>query len=203
MLLSDHHIAIILLAAGRGTRMSLGGTSKLLLPMRDGLPIVRHAAESAIELGPEELIVVVRPDFPAIEVALSGLAARCVANPRFMEGMGTSLAVGARSVGGGIEAILVMLGDEPAVAPDIVRAIVDAYLRENRAITTPVYGSQPGPPTLFSRDLFAELSNLEGDTGGRQLIARHPEMVCRVSFPEDARPHDIDTPNDYRGLRQK
>ncbi len=101
MLLSDHHISIILLAAGRGTRMSMGATSKLLLPMRDGLPIVRHAAESAIELGPEELIVVVRPDLPAIEVALSGLAARCVANPRFMEGMGTSLAVGAQSVGEG------------------------------------------------------------------------------------------------------
>jgi molybdenum cofactor cytidylyltransferase len=202
MRLSDHHISIILLAAGRGTRMSMGIGPKLLLPMGDGLPIVRHAAEGALELGPEELIVVVRPDLPAIEVALSGLAARCVANPRFMEGMGTSLAVGARSVGERTEAILVMLGDEPVVVPDIVRALVDAYLRESKPITTPMYGRQPGPPTLFSRDLFAELSNLKGDTGGRQIIASHPEMVCRVSFPQDARPHDIDTPDDYRGLRQ-
>jgi molybdenum cofactor cytidylyltransferase len=203
MLLSDHHISIILLVAGRGARMGASIAPKLLLPMRDGLPIVRHAAEGALELGPEELIVVVRPDLPAIEAALSGLAVRCVANPRFMEGMGTSLAVGAQAVGEGTDAVLVMLGDEPAVAPDIVRAIIDTYLREGKPITTPVYGNQPGPPTLFSHDLFAELSNLEGDTGGRQVIARHPEMVCRVSFPENARPHDIDTPEDYRELRQK
>jgi molybdenum cofactor cytidylyltransferase len=202
MLLSDHRISIVLLAAGRGTRMGSEIAPKLLLPMYDGLPIVRHAAESALGLGPEELIVIVRPDLPGIEAALSGLAVRCVANSRFMEGMGTSLAVGARSVGDGTDAILVMLGDEPAVAPDIVQAIVDGYLRERKPITTPIYGSRPGPPTLFSHELFAELSNLEGDTGGRQIIARHPEMVCRVSFPEEARPRDIDTPDDYRGLKQ-
>ena len=150
--------------------------------------------------GRKKLVVVVRPDLPAIQEALSGLPVRCVPNPRFMEGMGTSLAVGAQSLGEGTRAVFVMLGDEPAVPAEIIRAVVDAYLDEGKAITTPVYGSQPGPPTLFSRSLFAELSALDGDTGGRQLIARHADMVCRVPLPEGARPRDIDTPEDYRSL---
>jgi molybdenum cofactor cytidylyltransferase len=198
--LSDHHISIILLAAGLGTRMAGAGTPKLLLPMAGGQPIVRHAVQGALALGPEELVVVVRPDLPAIEEALSGLPVRCVPNPRFIEGMGTSVAVGARSLGEGTQAVFVMLGDEPAVPTEIVQAVVGAYLAEGKAITAPVYGNQPGPPTLFARSLFAELGDLEGDTGGRQLIARHPAMVCRVAFPEEARPRDIDTPEDYRSL---
>ncbi len=205
MPLSDHNISIILLAAGRGTRMGMNDTPKLLLPMNDGRPIVRYSAEGALALGPAELIVVVRPDLPAIEDALAGLSLTCVPNPHFMDGMGTSLAVGAKSLGEATEAVLVMLGDEPVVPPDTVQALVDAYLREHKPITTPVYGNQPGPPTLFARSLFPELSALEGDTGGRQLIARSPsfvlrDLVCRVPFPEQARPHDIDTPEDYGSL---
>jgi len=198
--LSDHHISIIVLAAGLGTRMAAAGKSKLLLPMADGQPILRHAVQGALALGPEELVVVVRPDIPAIQEALSGLPVRCVPNPRFVEGMVTSLAVGAQSLGEGTRAVFVMLGDEPVVPAEIIRAVVGAYLDEGKAITTPVYGSQPGPPTLFARSLFAQMSTLEGDSGGRQLIARHSDMVCRVSLPEEARPRDIDTPEDYRSL---
>lgn len=200
MSLSEHNISIVLLAAGRGTRMGDAIAPKLLLPLSDGQPIIRHAAEKALALEPTELVVVVRPDLPAIQTALTGLPLRCVPNPRYMEGMGTSLALGVCSLDAATEAVLVMLGDEPAVPFAIVRSLVDVYLREQKPITTPVYGDQPGPPTLFSHALFPELSTLEGDTGGRQLIARHPDLVCRVSFPEQARPHDIDTPEDYRSV---
>lgn len=200
MRLSEHNISIVLLAAGRGTRMGDESPPKLLLPLSDGQPIIRHATEKALALEPTEVVVVVRPDLPAVEAALAGLSVRCVPNARYMEGMGRSLALGVSSLDLAAEAVLVMLGDEPVVSPNIVQALVDAYLREQKPITTPVYGGQPGPPTLFSRALFAELSALDGDTGGRQLIARYPDLVCRVPFPEGARPKDVDTPEDYRAV---
>jgi molybdenum cofactor cytidylyltransferase len=180
--------------------MGTDSPPKLLLPLQDGRPIVRHAAEGALTLEPSEMIVVVRPDLPAIEAALGDLPLTCVPNPRYMDGIGTSLAVGVKSLAESTQAVLVMLGDEPAVPSNIVRILVDAYLREHKPITIPTYGSQPGPPTLFSRSLFMELSTLEGDTGGRQLIARHPDLVCRAPFPEQARPRDIDTQEDYGPL---
>jgi molybdenum cofactor cytidylyltransferase len=177
--------------------MGTDSPPKLLLPLEDGRPIVRHAAEGALALEPSEMIVVVHPDLPAVAAALVGLPLTCVPNPRYTDGMGTSLAVGVKSLAESTQAVLVMLGDEPAVPPAIVQALVGAYLRERKPITVPTYGSQPGPPTLFSRSLFPELSALEGDTGGRQLIARHPDLVCRVPFSEQARPRDIDTTEDY------
>src|SRR5207248_2349994 len=115
----------------------------------------RHAAKRALALEPSELIVVVRPDLPAIEDALVDLSLTCVPNPRYMDGMGTSLATGVKSLAESTQAVLVMLGDEPAVPPDIAHALVEANLREHKPITVPIYGSQPGPPTLFSRSLFS------------------------------------------------
>jgi molybdenum cofactor cytidylyltransferase len=180
--------------------MGTDSPPKLLLPLEDGRPIVRHAADGALALEPSELIVVVRPDLPAVAAALVGLFLTCVPNPRYTDGMGTSLAIGVKSLAKSTRAVLVMLGDEPAVPSEIVQTLVGAYLHEHKPITIPTYGSQPGPPTLFSRSLFPELSSLEGDTGGRQLIARHPDLVCHVPFSGQARPRDIDTPEDYGAL---
>jgi molybdenum cofactor cytidylyltransferase len=204
--LSERKIAVILLAAGRGTRMG-GDTPKLILPMKDGRPLLAHALENALSLRPFELVVVTRPDL--MELVQSAKfkaqrpegAVRFVANPRFHEGMGTSLAVGVGALSPEVEACLVMLGDEPFVPPQIVERLAQAFLAERRSITIPVYGEQPGPPTLFARDLFPELAVLEGDTGGRQLLARFPDNVARVRFHEQERPKDIDTPEDYLDLR--
>src|SRR5438105_15115158 len=68
--LSDHSIAIIILAAGRGQRMGLAGGSKLLLPLSDGQPIIMHTIRNAVGLQPAELIVVTRPDLPELADAI-------------------------------------------------------------------------------------------------------------------------------------
>src|ERR687888_51129 len=90
--LDDNSIAIIVLAAGRGQRM--GTQPKLLLPLADGEPMIWHVAHDALALGPSEVVVVVHPDLPEIAGALRGLPVRRVPNPRYRQGMGTSLATG-------------------------------------------------------------------------------------------------------------
>ena len=192
------NIGTIILAAGRGTRMGGDLPPKMLLPLRDGKPILWHTVQSALSLGPSEVVLVVRPDLPEMVGALRELPVRCVPNPRYMEGMGTSLAVGIGVLGEEVEAALLMLGDEPNVPPYIIERLVAAYIREGKAITIARYGEQAGPPALFARSIFPELMRLEGDVGARHLISAHPEWACIVQFGEGDRPHDIDTPDDYR-----
>lgn len=179
----------------------MGKEPKLLLRLRDGEAIVRHAVRGALRFEPLETLVVVQPHMPEIEQALDDLPVRCVPNPRYGEGMGTSLAAGVAALGKDAEGVLVILGDEPAVAPHIVQALIEAYLRECKAITIPCYGAQFGPPTIFSAEAFPLLRALGGDTGGRQLAAQHPKMTCIVPFDEQDRPLDVDTPEDYRALQ--
>lgn len=191
-------IAIIILAAGRGTRM--GRQPKLLLPLADGKPVLWHTTHNALTVGASEVVVVTRPDLPEIAVLLSELPIRCVPNSRYTEGMATSLVAGIEALKSSTKAALIMLGDEPYVNPHIIEALVSAYEMERKPVTMPMYGNQPGPPTLFAREIFTYLVKLQGDTGGRQLAEKRPDWVCFVPFDEAMRPKDIDTQEDYRAI---
>jgi molybdenum cofactor cytidylyltransferase len=193
--LATDEIAIVVLAAGRSRRME--PHHKLLLPWRDGEPIVRHVARAALAAHPVEVVVVVRPDLFALAGALAGLPLHLVGNPAWEEGMSTSLAAGIGVLGPEVQAALVLLGDSPDVDPAILAAMVASYRAGDQPIVIPFYGDEPGPPTLFRRVLFPELLQLRGDTGGRMLVRHYPAQVARVPLPAASRPSDIDTPEDY------
>ncbi len=189
-------VAVVVLAAGRSSRM--GAQHKLLLPWRDGEPILRHVVSGALALGPLEVVVVVRPDMFALAGALAGLPVRLVGNPQWTAGMGTSLAAGIGALGPDTQAALVLLGDSPDVDPAIIAALVAAYQTGGQPIAVPFYGEEPGPPTLFARAVFPDLLGLQGDTGGRLIVRNYPDHVARVDLPAASRPSDIDTPEDYQ-----
>lgn len=203
--LATHKIGVVLLAAGRGSRMS-GDVPKVLLPMRDKRPILAHALQNALALKPYRLVVVVRPDIISAAQSIGStleVAVEYTANPRFAEGMGTSLALGVATLSTlspDAEGCLVLLGDEPLVPPAIVERLVTSFAEQQPAICMPLYGDQPGPPTLFSRDVFSDLTALEGDSGGRQLLGKYPGRIVRVPFAETDRPKDIDTWGDYEQI---
>lgn len=194
--LAAAHVAVVVLAAGRSSRM--GAQHKLLLPWRDGEPILRHVVSRALALGPLEVVVVVRPDMFALAGALAGLPVRTVGNPQWTAGMGTSLAAGIGALGPDAQAALVLLGDSPDVDPGIIAALVAAYQTSGQPIAVPFYGDEPGPPTLFARAVFPDLLSLQGDTGGRLIVRNYPDHVARVDLPAGSRPSDIDTPEDYQ-----
>jgi molybdenum cofactor cytidylyltransferase len=189
-------IAIVVLAAGRSRRM--GAQHKLLLPWRDGEPILHHVVRAALAWGPLEVVVVVPPDTFALAGALAGLPARLVGNPQWTAGMGTSLAAGVAALGPAAQAALILLGDSPGVDPGIIAALVAAYQTTGQPIAVPFYGGEPGPPTLFARSMFPDLLRLQGDTGGRLIVRHYPDHVARVDLPATACPPDIDTPEDYQ-----
>ncbi len=195
--LLDNSFTIVILAAGSGTRMGDIARSKLLLPWRDGKTILWHAARNATKMGAREVVVVVRPDLPEMVEALRDLPARCVPNSRYAEGMGTSLAVGIGAVADEARAALLLLGDEPDISPTLIARLIRAYRRRGKPITIAKYGEQPGPPAIFARSIFHELTELQGDAGARQIVAAHPDWVCFVPFSETEMPHDIDTPEDF------
>jgi molybdenum cofactor cytidylyltransferase len=198
--LLTNSISILILAAGRGTRMGDSQRSKLLLPWRDGKPILWHTINNALNLEPREVVVVVRPDLPEMVDALYELPVRCVPNPRYSEGMGSSLAIGIQALSGDTEAALLMLGDEPDVPSHVIERLLAAYRSEGKVITIPMYGEQVGPPAIFARRIFPELTKLQGDQGARSLMAQHPDWARILPFDEADRPHDVDTRDDYEAV---
>ena len=52
----------------------------------------------------------------------------------------------------------------------------------------------------FRRRFFAEMQEVDGDTGARALIGEHAEVVCEVPMDDDAVLPDIDTPEALEAL---
>ena len=56
-----------------------------------------------------------------------------------------------------------------------------------------------GSPALSPAAFFPELSALTGDTGGGQIIRRHPDRLRLVEVLDPRELSDIDRPEDLRG----
>ena len=182
-------IAGILLAAGLSRRY---GRQKLL-EMVEGEPLVRRAARMFVAAGLSPVVVVVSPE-PALRQALEGVPATVVENNQPELGISRSIARGLQTLRVGVAAALIGVCDQPALTEEGIRPVLAAY--QEGQIVVPDYGDHRGNPVLFDRAFFGELCQLEGDTGGQAVIARHPDRVIAVSLPSSMG-RDVDRPEDW------
>jgi len=199
-------VSAVVLAAGASSRM--GGADKLTQAY-DGVPLIRRVVDAVLRSRADEAVVVLGPrDDPmtkAREAALKGCGARVVHNAESAEGMASSLRAGLSAISAGADAVLVTPADMPLLGPAHIDAVIAAF--------DPVAGraicrardaeGRPGHPVLFGRRFFEALSRLSGDQGARPVIADHPEFVVEVPTPGRGATTDLDTPEDWRALRDE
>ncbi len=187
-----HAVSAVVLAAGRSTRM--GGPNKLLSDL-DGKPMVRHVVEAALASRAAEVLVVTGHQDEAVRAALAGLAVRFVPNPDYAQGLSTSLASGLGALGDEADAAIVLLGDMPYVDAGLIDRLIRAFDPASDAyIAVPVFEGRRGNPVLWGRRLFSELSQVQGDQGGRLVLAAHQDLVCEVIVTTQDALVDLDTP---------
>ena len=191
-------IAAVVLAAGRSRRM---GQAKLLMPVA-GRAIVRHAVEGVLAGGVDSVWVVTGPDGGPIEAALAGLDVQIVVNPAPEEGQAGSVRAGIAALPAPVDTALIALGDQPALEPSIIPALLAARRTSTRPIVAPRYRDGQGNPVVFKREIFPELLRLTGDQGARPVIQKEPARVEWVEF-DLPMPPDVDTPADYEKIRAK
>ncbi len=184
-------IAILVLAAGRSTRM--GGPNKLLATI-DGEPLVRIATRHALEAEPSAVTVVTGHMQDAVADALCGLDVHLVHNEDHAQGLSTSLKVGIAALPEDTDAVLVMLADMPRITPEIIQLLMAAYdPAHDGLIVVPTAAGKKGNPVLWSSRYFPQLLEIHGDVGARHLIGANPQAVVEVEIGEAAR-LDLDTP---------
>jgi molybdenum cofactor cytidylyltransferase len=146
------------------------------------------------------VVVVVGSHAEVVAQALAGMAVDIVVNDAWAAGMSTSVQAGLHRLRQDIQAVVVILADQPALAPELIQTLVTRYQDTEALIVAPFHRGRRGNPVLFDRALFPELLAVEGDRGGRQLIVRHQEQVERVEVDDMAVVMDIDTRQDYERM---
>lgn len=188
----------VVLAAGRADRF---GRQKLVADYR-GIPLVRRVARNVLASSVDRVVVVVGHDAERVVEALADLPVDVVRNPEPARGMGSSIRVGVAAVAEEARAVLVVLGDQPEVGPEIADRVLNGDPEGAADVVVPVYREGQANPVLFRRPVFAELLALGGDRGARTVVKRDPGRVRRVVMDRSI-PGDVDTPDDLRRLAER
>jgi molybdenum cofactor cytidylyltransferase len=190
-------VVAIVLAAGASRRF---GTPKLLAPIA-GRPMLQHALDALAAAGLDDVVVVLGERAAAVEAAMTWRAERRVVNERPEDGLSSSLRLGLDSAAEdpAAEAVLVMLGDQPAIRPTVILAVVEAAGTIPAPIVRVRYASDGAPnPVLIRRSAWALAAGLSGDRGLGPLLASRPELVAEV--PVEGGNPDVDTPGDLASI---
>jgi molybdenum cofactor cytidylyltransferase len=199
--------AALVLAAGSGTRFG-GGKMRALL---DGRPLVAHVLDAARAAGMERLVLVLGRDAAGVLTALRAAEGAAgdlhgvlvVLNAAPERGMASSLRLGlaAATADPTPAGVVILLGDQPRVRPDVIAALLDASVSapSGTLAVVPEYAADGAPnPVLLLPAAVALVAELDGDRGLGALLAARPERVVRVQVA-GANP-DIDTLADLAAL---
>lgn len=191
-------IGAVVLAAGQSRRM---GNPKMLLPWRGSRTVIGQVVSTLLEADIDPVVVVGGANYDRLQSALIGLPVRLAYNHRFAETeMLVSLQIGLQQLDLTTDAILIVLGDQPTLEIDVVRAVVEAYHRTHPHLVIPSYQMRRGHPWLIARGLWQELMALSIDSSLRDFLNKHADDITyvRVESPEILK--DMDTPEDYQKL---
>jgi molybdenum cofactor cytidylyltransferase len=169
---------ILVMAAGRGSRFE-GTSHKLMQPLAAGTVLgstVRHAVGSQLPV----LVVTTAALQPLVAEQVALRDVLVLSSEDAARGMAYSIAQGVAERSGA-PGWLVLPGDMPLVQPGSLLAVAGAL--EHHPVAYAQYRGRRGHPVGFSSELYSELVRLDGDDGGRRIVARYPAWGEDVDDP--------------------
>ncbi len=186
-------VVAVVLAAGESRRM---GKPKQLLEVC-GRPMLEHVLHMLSSLFERVIVVLGHAYAEVLKAVKMPSNALIVFNPRYSEGISTSVRAGLSAVEA--DAYLIYLGDMPCVRPTTIAALVEAYRRGDRPAVVPTYRGMRGNPVVVSRALRPMAYSLRGDRGLLSVLDAVGPLYVEVD--DEGILIDVDTPLDVEALR--
>jgi len=184
----------LILAAGTSSRL---GRPKQLVTFRDKY-LVNHIADICLSAGLDSVCCVLGHRADEIGRTLKS-DVRQIFNPDYKEGMGTSLACGIQEIEkSDAGAVVVLLVDQYLLEANILKTLIDCHRTGDEIVACRYDNLSYGPPALFDRKDFHELSQLSGDTGAKGILEHYRGKARFIHFPKGK--NDIDHPEDLGKL---
>jgi CTP:molybdopterin cytidylyltransferase MocA len=185
------------LAAGAGRRF---GSVKQLAQL-GGVPLLQHAVDAMLAVAAiDPVVVVLGAEQERVRAAVDLDGARVAVCEGWEEGMSASLRCGVEAAGEA-EWILVALGDQPLITPQVIAMVMDRAQSAGRGTVAvrATYDGVPGHPVALGRALLGEVRTLCGDRGARDLLTG--SGVKMVEAGHLCRPDDVDTPDQLEAIQ--
>jgi molybdenum cofactor cytidylyltransferase len=192
-------VAGVILAAGGSKRF---GQPKQLLDWR-GQTFVQTIAKTAMEADLSPIIVVTGANAELVEAALKDMPISIKRNENWQTGQSSSIRAGIHAIteekSKQVGAAVFLLADQPQITVPVIRALMETHTFTLQPIIAPfVMMEKRGNPVIFDRITFPDLTELQGDVGGRSLFSKY--QVEYMPWHDDRLLLDVDKPEDYKRL---
>lgn len=190
---------LILLAAGNSRRF---GSNKLLYVINDK-PMFMYGLEVMKELLLEdfdrELYVVTR--FESVMEAVKELKvdprmhnrAHVVNSPDSTLGISYSIKAGLLEGDMQPDYYMFMVADQPFIKTETVERLIKETLNQEKIAGCVTWDGVPGNPVIFSKQLKNELLELQEDQGGKAVLKKYMNQICKISASCEEELIDKDT----------
>jgi bifunctional UDP-N-acetylglucosamine pyrophosphorylase/glucosamine-1-phosphate N-acetyltransferase len=148
----QRRFAVVILAAGQGTRMR-SDTHKVLHPIASR-PLLLHLLDTVDALGADKRVVVVGKGREQVEAAIQGRNAE-IAVQAEQKGTGHAVQQAAEALAGYDGPVIILYGDTPFVEAATLRAMLDR-LNGDDGPGVVVLASSPADPLKYGRIILGE-----------------------------------------------
>ncbi len=188
---------VVILAAGASSRM---GKPKLLLPW-GGTTVLGHLIGQWKALRARQIAAVWATGDQAIGAELDRLdfpRVNRVVNPTPERGMFSSIQCAAHWSGWYAELThwAIVLGDQPHLRPDTLRALLDFAGAQSNQVCQPSRRGRPRHPVVVAKTLFTELKDSRAETL-KEFLQTLPSGAALCERDDPGLDFDVDTPADY------
>lgn len=183
----------LVLAAGSSRRL---GSPKQLLPYRE-TTLLDATLRVARECGFDQLLITLGAWASDIRSRVDLSGAEVIENPAFAKGCSSSISGAIRAADPRSDGVVLLLGEQPTVAAEAVRALIDGAAGASFGRCR--YADGAGHPLWIHRRSFDDVLSLSGDKALWELLRSRPDAVTEVDLPGPA-PRGVNTWDDYRAL---
>lgn len=186
-------ISGLILGAGASQRF---GEPKQLLPFAGTTLLGWVVSQAQQATAIDELVVVLGRSADEIRARVDFGGAQVVENRVFTEGCASSYRVGIAALDSRSEAMMIILGDQPGITPEIIDRLADEWRKSNASIALCSYQGHKGHPMIFARSMFDQLETLHGDKAAWKLVDANANTLLELALPLPL-PQDINTREDF------
>ncbi len=129
--MSNHDAAVLILAAGKGTRLK--SSLAKVLHHAGGRPLIDHVVRACLPLHPKRIIAVVGHQAEQVSATVEPLGAETVLQQP-QNGTGHALLVSKRAIGNA-KYVIVLPGDAPLIRTETLRTLLQKHKTANAAAT--------------------------------------------------------------------
>jgi CTP:molybdopterin cytidylyltransferase MocA len=126
-------------------------------------------------------------------------------NPNYEIGMTTSIQTGVAAANDESVGFMICLSDMPFITPSDYQFLAEKFAeivsKDPKAIVQPTFEGKRGNPTILSHFYKQDILDLTFTEGCKPIVQANATHVYAVEMPTDAVLKDIDTEEEYSGLR--